>query len=64
VFLWALNDTTELFSFDSSVTTALLLGCLSSATSYVLSVIFGDEGIRLEHTGIPRKAKINYRRWK
>ena len=64
VFLWALNATTELFSFDSSVTTALLLGCLSSATSYVLNVIFGDEGIRLEHTGIPRKAKINYRRWK
>ena len=63
-FLFGINGLTELFSFDSSVTTALLLGCLSSATSYVLNVIFGDEGIRVEHTGIPRKAKINYRRWK
>jgi len=64
VILWALNDTTDLFSFDGSLITALLLGCLSSGTSYILSVIFGDEGLKLEHSGLPKKTKVNYRRWK
>jgi len=28
------------------------LGWLSSGTSYVLSMIFGDEGIKYEHTHV------------
>jgi len=64
VFLWALNGTTELFSFDSSLSTALLLGALSSGTSYILNVLFGDEGLKIEHSGLPKKIKTNYRRWK
>lgn len=47
LFLWAINDHTELFTFDCSFVTAFMLGCLSSATSYVLNMIFGDDGINL-----------------
>ncbi len=64
VILWAVNDTTELFSFDSSVATAVFLGCISSGTSYILNVLFGDEGLRLEHSGLPKRTKTNFRRWK
>jgi len=64
VFLWALNDTTELFSFDESLVTGFLLGCLSSATSYVLNMLFGDNGLKIEHNGVSFKKKTNYRRWK
>ena len=44
-FLWAINEYTELFTFDYSITTAFLLACVSSGTSYILSMVFGDEGI-------------------
>jgi len=44
-FLWAINEYTELFTFDYSITTAFLLACVSSGTSYVLNMIFSDEGI-------------------
>jgi len=47
--LMLLSPFTELFSFDVSVVNALLLGGLSSGTSYVLNMIFGDEGIKYEH---------------
>tara|TARA_B100000530_G_C15858747_1_gene448420 strand:+ start:546 stop:887 length:342 start_codon:yes stop_codon:yes gene_type:complete len=48
-FLMLLSPFTELFNFDVSVVNALLLGVLSSGTSYVLNMIFGDEGIKYEH---------------
>ncbi len=64
VFLWALNGKTELFSFDSSLLTAVLLGCLSSGTSYILNMLFGDGGLKIEHTGLRNKTKTNFRRWK
>ena len=48
-FLLLLSPFTELFSFDVSVVNALLLGGLSSGTSYALNMIFGDEGIKYEH---------------
>ena len=48
VLLYGINPYTELFMFDISVATAFLLGCLSSGTSYVLSTLFGDWGIRNE----------------
>tara|TARA_A200000159_G_C7322067_1_gene339297 strand:- start:857 stop:1156 length:300 start_codon:yes stop_codon:yes gene_type:complete len=47
LFLWSINPYTQLFSFDESLITAFLLGCISSATSYVLSVAFDDEGISI-----------------
>ena len=48
-FLMLLSPFTELFNFDVSAANFLLLSCLSSGTSYVLNMIFGDEGIKHEH---------------
>ena len=50
-FLWALNGYTELFTFDDSWTTAFVLSCVSSGTAYVLSMVFGDEGINFKKWG-------------
>ncbi len=47
-FLMLLSPFTELFSFDVSVFNFFLLGWLSSGTSYVLNMIFGDEGINFK----------------
>lgn len=47
LFLWSINPYTQLFSFDESPITAFLLGCISSATSYVLSTVFDDDGISI-----------------
>lgn len=49
VFLMLLNPYTELFTYRISMTNALLLGGVSSAISYILSMTFGDEGIRYEY---------------
>ena len=38
--------------FDYNLINALLLGWLSSGTSYALNVIFGDDGIKIEHKGV------------
>jgi hypothetical protein len=54
-FLMLLSPFTELFNFDVSVVNFLLLGCLSSGTSYVLNMIFGDEGIKYEHKHLDTK---------
>jgi len=48
LFLWVLNSQTELFTFDNSFVTALVLASVSSGTSYVLITLFGDEGIKLK----------------
>ena len=48
-FLMILSPFTELFSFDVSLTNFLLLGCLSSGTSYIFNMVFGDRGIKHEH---------------
>ena len=50
VFLWSLNDYTTLFTFDNYLVTGLLLGCLSSGTSYVLNMVFGDDGVKVNST--------------
>jgi hypothetical protein len=50
VFLVGINEYTELFTFDNSIINYFLLGCLSSGTSYVLCMIFGDNGVKYEHT--------------
>ncbi len=49
--LWLFSGHTQLFSFDSSLITAFLLSCLSSGTSYVLSMVVGDCGIKIDSGG-------------
>ena len=49
VFLLLLNPFTELFTFDVTVVNALLLGCLSSGTSYALCMLISDGGLQHEH---------------
>lgn len=48
IFLFLMNRYTELFSFDYNFINALLLGGLSSGTSYILCMLIGDKGIRYE----------------
>ena len=48
VFLCGVNDCTELFTFEHTVVNYFILGCLSSGTSYVLNMIFGDCGIKIQ----------------
>ena len=48
-FLLLLSPFTELFNFDVTVANFFLMGWLSSGTSYVFNMIFGDEGIKHEH---------------
>lgn len=50
LFLWSTRHQTELFIFDNSLLTGLLLGFASSGSSYILNMIFGDEGIKIENT--------------
>jgi len=49
VFLMILNPYTELFTFSVSLVNALLLGSLSSATSYALCMVISDGGFQHEH---------------
>ena len=51
VFLWAINGFTELFTFDYSLITAFVLGCISSGTSYVLTMMMGDCGFKIDLGG-------------
>ncbi len=46
VFLVGINRYTELFTFDNNIVNYLLLGCLSSGTSYILCTLFGDNGVK------------------
>ena len=48
-FLVLLSPWTELFTFDPTLVNAFILGCLSSATSYVLNMVFSDDGIQIRH---------------
>jgi len=49
ITLLFLNPFTELFTFDISVTNALLLGFLSSGTSYALCAFISDGGFQFEY---------------
>ena len=46
VFLFGINGLTELFSFEYNLINALLLGCLSAGTSYFLSSVLDDFGLK------------------
>jgi len=51
VLLFCVNGYTELFTFDYNLINALLLGWLSSGTSYVLSTLFNDNGLKVNFGG-------------
>lgn len=55
LFLWFVKDYTQLFTFDNSFITALLLGFAGSASAYVGNMVFGDDGIKIEHLVKERK---------
>jgi hypothetical protein len=50
VFLFGINGFTELFNFEYNIANLLILGCISSATSYALNIVFSDGGIKFNHT--------------
>jgi hypothetical protein len=47
-FLFGINGFTELFTFEYNLANLFILGWLSSATSYVFNMIFGDCGIKID----------------
>jgi hypothetical protein len=49
LFLWSVKDYTQLFTFDNSFVTGILLGFAGSGSAYIGNMIFGDEGIKIEH---------------
>ncbi len=49
LLLWSINTHTTLFSFDNNYTTGILLGFIASAVSYTADILFGDDGIKIEH---------------
>ena len=50
VFLWSINCFTELFTYDYNFINALLLGSLSAGTSYFLSMLLNDFGLKFRNT--------------
>ena len=48
IFLFGISGLTELFTFEYNFVNALLLGWLSSGTSYILGMTFGDCGIKIQ----------------
>jgi hypothetical protein len=55
IFLWFVRGYTQLFTFDDSLITGLLLGFAGSAAAYVGNMVFSDEGIKVEHLVKERK---------
>ena len=47
IVLMLLSPYTELFSYEYSFGNAFVLGCLSAGTSYLMSVLVDDFGLRL-----------------
>ena len=47
VLLCGLSPHTQLFSFERSFGNAFVLGCISAGTSYLISVLVDDFGLRL-----------------
>ena len=50
VFLCSINYFTELFTYEYNFINALLLGSLSAGSSYFLSMILDDFGLKLRNT--------------
>ena len=51
LFLWAISPYTKLFNFDYTLVDAFLYGCIGAGTSYFLSMLVDDYGIRVVHKG-------------
>ena len=51
VFLCVINPFTTLFTYELTFFNVFLLGNVSSGTSYVLNMLFGDDGINLKLKG-------------
>tara|TARA_R110002020_G_scaffold105123_6_gene245352 strand:+ start:2768 stop:3061 length:294 start_codon:yes stop_codon:yes gene_type:complete len=51
IFLFGINGLTELFNFDYNLVNAFLLGCLSSGTTYLISVLIDDFGFKIRLSG-------------
>ena len=49
VFLFGINEHTELFTFEYNLANTLILGCLSSGACYLLSVLVNDFGFKITH---------------
>jgi hypothetical protein len=47
VLLFGINGCTELFTYEYNLTNLLILGWLSSGTSYIFNVVFCDGGIQI-----------------
>jgi hypothetical protein len=47
IFLWCINGYTELFNFEYKIANALILGCISSGTSYFFSMLLNDFGLKI-----------------
>tara|TARA_R110001583_G_scaffold8506_1_gene40586 strand:+ start:15440 stop:15751 length:312 start_codon:yes stop_codon:yes gene_type:complete len=48
-FLFGINRYTELFTFEYKIANLFILGWLSSGTSYILNMVFGDNGVKHEY---------------
>ena len=48
MFLFFINGWTELFTFKYSIGNMFICGWLSSGTSYMLSALIKDEGLRID----------------
>ncbi len=51
VFLWGLSPHTELFNFDYTFVNAMICGCISAGTSYLLGMMVNDFGIKVVQKG-------------
>ena len=49
VFLFGINGSTELFTFEYNIVNALVLGWLSSGTTYLIGVLVNDFGFKVTH---------------
>jgi hypothetical protein len=47
VFLCGINPLTELFIYELTPMNFLICGWISSGTSYILNMVFGDHGIKI-----------------
>jgi hypothetical protein len=56
--LLLLSPWTELYNYDISFVNMFLLGCLSSGTSYVFNMLFGDSGFQYSQNIEVQKPKL------
>ena len=51
IFLWSINGATELFNFEYNLINAFVCGCVSAGTSYFLSMLLNDFGLKINRGG-------------